>query len=47
MKQAGIVMDRRDAQWVRSRINPDLSPPLTRSVQVASDHGLPISEAAA
>jgi ArsR family transcriptional regulator, arsenate/arsenite/antimonite-responsive transcriptional repressor len=47
MKQAGIVMDRRDAQWVRYRINPDLSPLLTRSVQVASDRGLPINEAAA
>lgn len=25
LKQAGLVVDRRDAQWVRYRINPDLS----------------------
>lgn len=24
LKQAGLVVDRRDAQWVRYRINPDL-----------------------
>ncbi|GHG99028.1 ArsR/SmtB family transcription factor [Pseudodonghicola xiamenensis] len=24
LKQAGLVADRRDAQWVRYRINPDL-----------------------
>lgn len=28
LKQAGIVVDRRDAQWVRYRINPDLAPEL-------------------
>ncbi|NVK46350.1 MAG: metalloregulator ArsR/SmtB family transcription factor [Rhodobacteraceae bacterium] len=26
LKQAGLVVDRRDAQWVRYRMNPDLSP---------------------
>lgn len=26
LKQAGLVLDRRDAQWVRYRVNPDLSP---------------------
>lgn len=26
LKQAGLVADRRDAQWVRYRINPDLTP---------------------
>lgn len=26
LKQAGLVTDRRDAQWVRYRINPDLAP---------------------
>lgn len=26
LKQAGIVVDRRDAQWVRYRLNPALSP---------------------
>lgn len=24
LKQAGLVVDRRDAQWVRYRIRPDL-----------------------
>jgi len=26
LKQAGLVVDRRDAQWVRYRINPALPP---------------------
>ena len=26
LKQSGLVIDRRDAQWVRYRINPDLPP---------------------
>ena len=26
LKQAGLVVDRRDAQWVRYRLNPALSP---------------------
>jgi len=26
LKQAGLVTDRRDAQWVRYRLNPALSP---------------------
>ena len=28
LKQAGLVVDRRDAQWVRYRIRPDLQPHL-------------------
>ncbi|WP_372840874.1 ArsR/SmtB family transcription factor [Phaeovulum sp.] len=24
LKQAGLIVDRRDAQWVRYRVNPDL-----------------------
>lgn len=28
LKEAGIVSDRRDAQWVRYRRNPNLSPEL-------------------
>ena len=28
LKQAGLVVDRRDAQWVRYRIRPDLPPQL-------------------
>ena len=26
LKQAGLVVDRRDAQWVRYRLNPKLEP---------------------
>lgn len=26
LRQAGLVLDRRDAQWVRYRRNPDLAP---------------------
>ena len=26
LKQAGLVVDRRDAQWVRYRLNPDMPP---------------------
>ncbi|HHZ08618.1 MAG TPA: metalloregulator ArsR/SmtB family transcription factor [Rhizobiales bacterium] len=26
LKQAGLVTDRRDAQWVRYRLNPNLAP---------------------
>lgn len=26
LKQAGLVVDRRDAQWVRYRMNPNLAP---------------------
>ena len=46
LKQAGLVVDRRDAQWVRYRINPDLSPPLLRLVAAALDRDL-VAEAAA
>jgi ArsR family transcriptional regulator len=35
LKQAGLVRDRRDAQWVRYRMNPDLSPLLARLVDAA------------
>ena len=26
LKQAGLVSDRRDAQWVRYRLNPEMAP---------------------
>lgn len=26
LKQAGLLVDRRDAQWVRYQLNPDLAP---------------------
>lgn len=31
LKQAGLVVDRRDAQWVRYRLNPNLAP-ATRAI---------------
>ncbi|MDP2063157.1 MAG: metalloregulator ArsR/SmtB family transcription factor [Phaeovulum sp.] len=33
LRQAGLVVDRRDAQWVRFRIDPDLSPKVYAVVQ--------------
>jgi ArsR family transcriptional regulator len=33
LKQAGIVTDRRDAQWVRYRRNPDLAPELVARLE--------------
>lgn len=35
LKQAGLVVDRRDAQWVRYRVNPEMPPPLARLVAAA------------
>ena len=35
LKQAGLVVDRRDAQWVRYRIRPDLPPHLRALLAVA------------
>jgi ArsR family transcriptional regulator len=35
LKQAGLVVDRRDAQWVRYKIRPDL-PPHLRALLVAA-----------
>jgi len=32
LRDAGIVLDRRDAQWVRYRRNPDLAPELAAVV---------------
>jgi ArsR family transcriptional regulator len=31
LKQAGLITDRRDAQWVRYRLRPDLAP-ATRAI---------------
>jgi len=33
LKSAGLVIDRRDAQWVRYRINPDLPPDIAAAVE--------------
>ena len=41
LKQAGLVVDRRDAQWVRYRLNPDLAPParaILEAVLAAANH---------
>lgn len=35
LKQAGLVVDRRDAQWVRYRIRPDLPPHLRQLLAAA------------
>nr|WP_292285465.1 metalloregulator ArsR/SmtB family transcription factor [Marivita sp.] len=32
LREAGLVIDRRDAQWVRYRRNPDLAPELAAVV---------------
>lgn len=32
LKQAGLVVGRRDAQWVRYRLNPDLTPDIRRII---------------
>ncbi|WP_168733046.1 ArsR/SmtB family transcription factor [Aliigemmobacter aestuarii] len=47
LRQAGLVVDRRDAQWVRYRINPDLSPPLIRLVEAALERRIMVTEQAA
>lgn len=42
LKRAGVVTDRRDAQWVRYRLNPDLDPALAAviSAALAAPHDL-------
>jgi ArsR family transcriptional regulator len=37
LRQAGLVTDRRDAQWVRYRLNPAMPPPVRRLVDAALD----------
>lgn len=39
LKQAGLVTDRRDAQWVRYRRNPDLAPALAALLEAALTAG--------
>ncbi len=41
LKAAGLVIDRRDAQWVRYRLNPDLALParaILEAVLAAANH---------
>lgn len=33
LRQAGLVIDRRDAQWVRYRLNPDLPRSIARVLE--------------
>ena len=47
LKQAGLVLDRRDAQWVRYRINPDLPQSLVRLVEAALERPIIVTERAA
>ena len=37
LRQAGLVTDRRDAQWVRYRLNPAMPRPVRRLVDAALD----------
>ncbi len=39
LKQAGLVVDRRDAQWVRYRRNPGLTPAIARLLDAALEAG--------
>ena len=39
LKQAGLVTDGRDAQWVRYRRNPDLAPALAALLEAALTAG--------
>ena len=47
LKQAGLALDRRDAQWVRYRINPELAPSLARLVEAALERPIMVTERAA
>ncbi|KEO60104.1 ArsR/SmtB family transcription factor [Thioclava indica] len=33
LRQAGLVVDRRDAQWVRYRLNPDMAPEIRQIIK--------------
>ena len=46
LKQAGLVLDRRDAQWVRYRINSDLPPSLARLIEAALERSIMVTERA-
>ncbi|PTW59715.1 ArsR family transcriptional regulator [Breoghania corrubedonensis] len=37
LKRAGLVCDRRDAQWVRYRLNPDLQPEIRAILDAVFD----------
>jgi len=37
LREAGLVLDRRDAQWVRYRRNPDLAPEFAAVIESVLD----------
>lgn len=37
LRKAGLVLDRRDAQWVRYRRNPDLAPEIAAVIEAVLD----------
>lgn len=39
LRDAGLVVDRRDAQWVRYRRNPDLAPDLVAAIDAILSAG--------
>jgi ArsR family transcriptional regulator len=43
LRSAGLVIDRRDAQWVRYRVNPALAP-ATRAIIEAVMAALPLAK---
>ena len=47
LREAGLVLDRRDAQWVRYRRNPDLVPELAAVIDavLAAEHKLELEVA--
>ena len=47
LKQAGLVVDRRDAQWVRYRINPELPQSQARLVEAALERRIMAMESVA
>ena len=47
LKQAGLVSDRRDAQWVRYRRNPDLAPAIAVLLDAALSAEVPAERSAA
>ena len=47
LREAGLVLDRRDAQWVRYRRNPDLAPEIAAVIDavLAAEHKLELEVA--
>ncbi len=47
LREAGLVLDRRDAQWVRYRRNPDLAPQIAAVIDavLVAEHKLELEVA--